>query len=257
MYRLRFVAAIAVVSTLLCASTALAQVKASRGWFDFGVGGQTPAESTFNTEYKPIIFGEEARLNVAYTLGTATVIQVGGGAMFGKRLGAGVTFTNSNDGGEPAVLSAHIPHPFFFNAYGDDTDLTKENMSRTERSFHIHAMFVVMDNGKIRIRAFGGPSYIRMTQKVVEDFAISQSISGITNTITVGGSDTIESTDSVWGYHAGGDVTYFFAKTIGVGGFVRYVNGTAEIPDPIDPTAAHKKLKVGGVQYGASLSVKF
>lgn len=256
MHRLRFVAAFAVIGTLMCASTAFAQAKADRGWFDLGVGIQSPAEKTFTASWAPTIFGQPATFTTDYTLGPALTFGIGAGAMFHKRFGVGATFTNSHEAGDPATMSAHVPHPFFLNAYGNATAQSPSAMSRTERDFHIHAMFVAMDNGKIRIRAFGGPSYIMMAQDVIEDFAVSQSLNGTTNTITIGGSDVIETTASTWGFHVGGDVAYFFSKSVGAGGFVRYVNGSVDVTNPIAQTG-QITLKVGGVQVGGALNVKF
>jgi hypothetical protein len=63
-----------------------------------------------------------------------------------------------------------------------------------------------------------------------------------------------------WGFHGGVDVRYFFTERLGVGGIFRFSRGEVEIPgmfgtadDPPPPL----DIKVGGVQFGGGLRVRF
>lgn len=245
------------VGALFCPSAASAQGTFGRAWLDVDFGFAMPAEKSFRASVSPTLFGEPATFSTDYTLGSGATFGIGGGYMFSKKFGAGVNFSSSAFPGD-AVNNAHVPHPVFFNAYGNDSEPSEHDVPRGEAAFHIHAMFILMDSGKARVRVYGGPSYIRIRQTVVENFFYTQSTSGTANTITITSSDVVDVKESAWGFHFGGDYTYFFNRIFGVGGYARYTFGSTTIDNPLsNPGTATVDLKVGGLQAGGGIRLRF
>ena len=253
----RVLAGAVLVGAMLCPSVASAQ-GAGRAWLDVDFGFAMPAEKNFSAAVSPTIFGETATFSTDYTLGTGAVFGFGGGYMFTKKLGAGANFSSAAFPGD-AVDNAHVPHPVFFNAYGNDSEPSEHEVPRAEVAFNIHVMFVFMDSGKARVRVYGGPSYIRMRQTVVENFFYTQTTNGTANNITITSSDVVDVKGiGAWGFHVGGDYSYFFNRIFGVGGFARYIFGSATIDNPLDnPGASTIDLKAGGLQAGGGLRLRF
>ena len=247
----RVLGAAVLVGALFCPSAASAQ----NLWLDVDFGFAVPAEKNFNAAVHPTLFQEPATFSTDYTLGTGAVFGVGGGYMFSKKVGVGVNFSSAAFPGD-AVNNAHVPHPGVFNAYGDDSEPSEHEVNRGEAAFNIHVMFTLMDSGKSRVRVYGGPSFIKFRQTVVEDFFYTQTTNGTANNITITGSDVVDVKDSTWGFHVGGDYNYFFNRIIGVGGFARYIFGSKTIDNPL-PDNSTIDLKLGGLQAGAGLRLRF
>jgi hypothetical protein len=196
------------------------------------------------------LFGEPATFSTDYKLSTGATFGVGGGYMFSKKIGAGANFSSAAFPGE-ATDNAHVPHPVFFNAYGDASKVSEHEVNRGEAAFNIHVMFVFMDSGKTRVRVYAGPSFIKFRQTVVENFFYTQTTNGTANNITITTSDVVDVKDSAWGFHVGGDYSYFFNRVFGVGGFARYIFGSTTIDNPLaNPGTSTIDLKLGGLQAG-------
>jgi hypothetical protein len=255
----RLLGVVVLAGAVLIPSAAAAQGAFPRVWVDVNFGAAIAAEKDFSTARTNTLYGEPADFKAAYTLPTGLAYDFGGGFMFIKRLGAGVSVSRSS-ADEVATMDIKIPSPYYFASYGTDTDTTTETMPRTELGIHIQAMFVALDTGKLRIRIFGGPSMVKMRQTAVTNIKYTQTISGANltvNTVNITGYDKADTEDSVWGYHLGGDVSYFFSRVVGAGGFVRYSGGSLDVANPLGPSGAMITLKVGGLQMGGGLRLRF
>jgi hypothetical protein len=75
-------------------------------------------------------------------------------------------------------------------------------------------------------------------------------------TITINGSTTSEVTGSDIGFHAGSDVTFFFAKFVGVGGGVRFSYGTVTLDqEPLSQLS--QDIRVGNTLVFLGLRFRF
>ena len=63
--------------------------------------------------------------------------------------------------------------------------------------------------------------------------------------------------ETAWGFHAGGDVTYFFSRVFGIGGFARMSRGEVTIVDDDIPADGPVDVKLGGFQGGLGLRFRF
>jgi hypothetical protein len=75
------------------------------------------------------------------------------------------------------------------------------------------------------------------------------------NTVAITGYDAQEVTRGGWGFHAGGDVSVFFSRVVGLDGFVRFNKGTIVIDEPMSELL--QDVKVGGLQTGGGLRLRF
>ena len=259
----RLFAAAIVTGLLICPSAAFGQTAFARIWVDVDFGVAYPAEKEFTAATSFVRAasntGEPSTFSTIYSLPAGATFGAGGGFMLNKKLGFGVNISGSSHE-DFAELTARVPHPNVFNTYGTGSGPTDRELLRSELGIHIQVMFVALDTGKLRIRVFGGPSYLTVKQSMIDNFTWVQTVSftaPFTNTIVIAGNDApVDVEASTWGVNVGGDVTYFFTKAVGVGGFVRYVGGSVDLDNVLDGTGTVKS-KAGGVQLGGGLRLRF
>jgi hypothetical protein len=252
---------------LVIAAPVSAQVTRGAGervWIDvnFGVlASAAKAETfTFTTE----LFEEPFILEAQYPKPSSTRgVDFGGGLWLTRNLGVGLNFSQGT-AKDPAGLRLEVPHPFFFEAIGIGTGDTADDLERREKATHIHVMFSPMVGGKTTIRIFGGPTFFRYRAEMVRDIIFEQlaSSTSLDNEITIVDAEIVtapvadDEGGKAIGFHVGGDVSIFFTKMIGVGGFVRFSRGTVTLDEePMSEVA--QDIKVGGVTFGGGLRIRF
>ena len=135
----------------------------------------------------------------------------GGGYMFTPKVGLGVSFSGTAHE-DRAGLGAGIGSIVLAS------DATDELM-RTEGAVNIQAMLVPYDSNNLRVRVFGGPSYFQYKADMVYDFGFNGGF--------VTDYDLVKTDGQGWGAHVGGDMSYFFSRVVGIGGFARYSRAKA------------------------------
>ena len=260
----RLFAAAIVTGLLVCPSAAFGQTAFARIWVDVDFGVALPAETEFTaaTSFVRNVTprtGEPSTFSSIYSVPTGATFGAGGGFMINKKLGFGVNISGSSHE-DFAELTARLPHPTQFNTYGDGSAPTDVELLRRELGTHIQVMFVALDTGKLRIRVYGGPSYLKVKQAMIDNFSFAQTTSSIapfTNTVVITSNDApVDVEASTWGVNVGGDVSYFFTKALGAGGFVRYVGGNVDLDNVLAGTGTIN-VKAGGVQVGGGLRLRF
>ena len=110
---------------------------------------------------------------------------------------------------------------------------------------------------KVRVRVFAGPTYFRYSADMVSDINITQSASPYypANDVEITGYDSVTTEGTGWGFHVGGDVSYFFSRVVGVGGFGRYSYGKVTVSEPM--SEIDQEIVVGGFQLGGGLRLRF
>jgi hypothetical protein len=232
-----------------------------RGWIDVNFGVAVAAEDTFRMQGSDIRFGERATFGIDYNLPTGAAFDFGGGFMITPMIGVGINFSGTAHEDE-AELSARIPHPFIANAHATGVAPTDQKLMRTEGGVNIQAMFVPLQTDRLRVRVFGGPTYFRVKQDAVHTIEYFQvwTLLPTTNTVTVTSFDGEEVEEEGWGFHAGGDVSVFFNRIIGIGGFARFSRANIDLPNSIAISSVDSdtvEIKAGGFQIGGGLRLKF
>jgi len=149
-----------------------------------------------------------------------------------------------------ASITADIPHPFFFNRPRSISGSTP--VSRTEGAGHIEAVYELSGGGRLDVLLSGGPSIFNVRQTLVTDVTYSDAFPFDTATFRAG--VTADATKTVAGFNVGGDVTWRFSRTIGIGGLIRYAQAHATVSGANNSAV---KIDVGGLQVGGGLRLLF
>lgn len=251
----RLVVAMALVATVgIVGAPGAAAQPAQRGWIDVNLGVAVAAEKSYSVTNDLPLYGERARFQADYEFPTGANFDFGGGFLFSKAFGVGISFSGTAHKA-PATVSATIPHPRFFNALATGTAET-EDIQKAEGAVHLQGVFVIPTSDNIRFRLFAGPSYFRVTQDTIDDIRYNQvfSVFNSGNSVTITGSPFSESEATAWGFHLGGDFAVFFNRVVGIGGFARYSRAEVE---QTDLGGLVVNNKAGGLQAGGGLRLRF
>ena len=234
--------------------------RSGRAWIDVNLGIAASAQQSLDAE---VNFsdgaGEFETYRVGYRSPAGASFDVGGGYMFTPRFGAGIQLTGTAHR-ETADLSIRIPHPRFFNAHAEDSAPTDEALERAEGA--INLSFVVgipTRNPALSVRVFGGPTRFRLEADAIDDIGYFQEFAFATpaNEVTITSWSSSKVALTTWGFHAGGDVGYFFNRYVGIGGFARLTRGTVTFSPDQFLVDEDLDVRVGGFQAGGGLRLRF
>ena len=230
-----------------------------RGWIDVNIGAAGAAQKSVATEFNVDDgSGELATFRVGYKAPTGGAFDFGGGVMVSDTIGLGILFAGTAHK-SPADLDIRIPHPTAFNRFASDSAPTDGDLDRVEGAAHIQLMFKApLDDDRLRVRLFGGPSYFRLEADAISNIRYLQTwnLLGF-NEVEIDSYETEKVEETAWGFHVGGDVTWFFSRVFGIGGFVRVSRGEVTVEDPAIPADDPVDVKVGGFQGGLGLRFRF
>jgi hypothetical protein len=229
----------------------------SGAWIDVNFIAVNPAQKAQAYVRTEIIHSETATGASAYPeLPTAYGAGIDGGYQFENGVGFGIHWMPAKYD-YTVGLAIKIPHPNFFNAYATDADVTAGTLTRKDNAVDISITYVPRTPDKLRIRLFGGPTYFSVSQEMVSNIFFNQSfgIFNTSNVVTITEYDQETAEGSTWGFHGGVDVSYFFARHVGVGGVVRVNGGSVDIDEPLSEEKA--TLKLGGVLLGVGIRFRF
>lgn len=240
---------IAVVAGLLGAP-AFAQSSAPRRGFISLNGAYQIGTDDFSDSATFRENAEDGRFETSYTVEAGPAFDLSGGAMIARHVGvaAGVTRVARST---PTTIDASVPHPFFFSRprslSGDVGGLKRE-----ELGIHIQARGLVPIGSRMELSVFGGPSFFRVEQDLVERFDYREGYPYDTATLASATSSTAKK--SGVGFNAGGDIAVFFTRQLGFGFGAQYSRATLAIASPAGGTV---EAKVGGLQTGGGLRLRF
>jgi hypothetical protein len=232
----------------LAPAPAVAQTAKSRGTVYANGGYQTGTESMTVTG-TIVANADTGSFTSTFKPKSGTSIDVGGSARVWKALSVGVAYTTFSADGQPDV-SAEIPHPFFFNQPRSVSG--QVGVSRSEKAFHIRAVFTSAPGKKIQFSAFGGPVVFSVTQDVVT--GVSYSDAYPYDSATFASASTKQVSQSKTGFGGGADVAYYFTDHIGLGASATLAKATITTAQS-DGTSL--SIKVGGAIVGIGLRVRF
>jgi len=174
--------------------------------------------------------------------------QVGIRLWRGLGVAVGVSYFEDEAG---ARVQASLPHPFFFNRdrsiAGDASSLT-----RSELAIHVPVEWTLPLSGRLDLTVSGGPSVVRVKQRLVQGVEFSETFPFDQATYT--GVTTDVSRDTGVGFNLGGEGRVrLTAHLVGVFG-ARFSRGR------VDLRAADRRtvdLDAGGLRLGAGVGVRF
>jgi hypothetical protein len=250
---MRLVTALVMAGLLAGVNEAAAQTDESRFFLSvsgaFETGSQTYADDgTFS------LYDEVGRLSVGSDdISSGAVLDFGVGVRVMGNFTLGANFHRTTGLGEASV-TGQAPHPIFFNR-SRSFSATVPDMKRTEQALHLSLGYRLALGDKLDVQIYGGPSQFRFTQDVVNSVVISEAGSSFT-TVNVTNQSTTRKANS-WGGHVGADVSYPVYRSgttsFRLGGYVRYAEASSEFLVVSNTVST----KVGGVQFGGGLRVRF
>lgn len=249
---MRFLAALAVAGVVLGAQSVNAQTDDSRFYINVS-GAFEPGSQTYADDGTFRLYDETGRLSVASEVSSGAVLDVAvGGKVTGNfTFGMGFHRTSSSD---PATVSGSAPHPIFFDRPRSFSQ-TLDDLTRTEQALHISVGYLVSVGEKLDLHITAGPSQFRFAQQVPGSVTIAETSGTFT---TVQATVATESRKrNAWGGHVAADLSYPIfesgATTFRLGAFVRYAEASSEFQVVTNTVTT----KLGGVQFGAGLRVRF
>jgi len=224
---------------------------ADRGYINVGWGVESGSSAMADSRTQTI-YEEPATITSSSTFTSGSLFDVGVGIRIFRNLTVGAAYHQEQNDTEGEV-GGSIPSPIFFNR--PRTLSGSEPLNRKELATHLNIGWVLPFSDKLDVLIYGGPSFFRLTQEVIDDVLPNETgatASTITATIS-----TAERKKSVTGYNVGADATYILwsndSVRLGAGGFVRFTGADTTV----QMLATEQPTKVGGVQFGFGARLRF
>lgn len=245
------IAGVAAGLILMSASAASAQTtfqSAEPRWF-LGANGLFQAGSgglTDQFEFQEFV--ETGTIESTYDAGSAIGLDGSLGVRVWRNVGVGVAVSTyaPKKGGE---VTARIPHPFHFNQHREVSG--EASLSRKETAIHASLLYIVPAGERFQVILGAGPTFFQADQSFVNDVLYTQQYPF--DTATFNGVDIDNESASGIGFNASLDIAWRFSRSFGVGGLLRYTQGTL----PFTPGDRDVDVTVGGVQAGLGFRVIF
>jgi hypothetical protein len=231
-----------------------------RAFITINGGLQAPATADFTQRVSLPSRQETATAVARYQVDTRPTVDIGGTGMVTPRIGIGVAFGSIRSGVQ-AEASLTQPHPLFFNR-----PVTRARESsdpaRTETAVHLQAVAAVPAGERARVLLFAGPSYLRVKQRLIEDFNTRETLTvpSLVYDFTITGLQEQEVEASGWGFNVGADAAVYFSKHVGLGGMIRVTRGTVQMKNLLEASAGvdtTQDLTLGGTVATGGIRFKF
>lgn len=246
---MRIVAALAMVGVLAGAGSASAQTDESRFFLSVN-GALEPGTQTYADEGTFPLYDETGRLNVSSEVSSGAVLDFGVGARVVGNFLVAASFHRTSSTDE-ATVSGLAPNPIFFDRLRPFSS-TVADLKRTEQALHLSVGYRIGLGDKFDLQVTAGPSQFRFTQEVVGGVTITEAPTSFTAATTVASRKK-----NAWGGHVGGDISYAVYQndttSFRLGAYVRYAEASSEFPVVSNTVTT----KIGGIQFGGGLRVRF
>ena len=223
----------------MSAAPALAQTTKNI-YVDVNLGVQA-ASRTFVVEAMPIVYNETAILSTSHKVGSGVLFDLSGGYRVWRDLSIALGY-NYADGSADAQMTAAVPHPLFHDRRVETTT-TVDSVKHSENVFHVQAVWTMPVTDKMDASFSFGPSFIHVSQDVVNNITVEPGTQNATAAPET-------QSDTATGFQIGADLSYLLNPRYGVGGFIRYVGGSVDLPSV-------ENLKLGGFQIGGGARFRF
>jgi hypothetical protein len=232
-----------------------AQTWGDRGFANVGIGIQMQGRS-FTETSTPDFYTEKGLVSVPHDIGSGPLVDVGVGGRVWRNFGIGLGYSMFRDEESPLV-TVRVPHPIVFGGTRETT-VNPGALEHSEQFFHLQVLYLLPITTKFDMMFFLGPSFIRVEQDFasvspadIVDVPPFTSVSVSRATVTTGKANAV-------GLNVGADATYLLRRfgrgAVGVGGFLRYSGGSAEMDTP---ASGPLNIDVGGFHAGVGLRVRF
>lgn len=246
-------AALAAVFIALAPNQAQAQGRfqsapATRGFISVN-GIYQATGSSFTERFEFEEFVEKGSIETSFEATPAIALDGSAGIRLWRNIGIGGGVSTYAPKGEGGTVVARIPHPLHFNQHREVTG--DGGLSRKETAIHGSLLYFVPVRAGILAVLGAGPTFFQADQSFVSDVRYTHEYPY--DTVTFLGVDRDDESASGLGFNASLDLTWRLSKAFGLGGVVRYSQGSL----PFTPADREQKVNVGGLQAGVGLRLIF
>jgi hypothetical protein len=152
------------------------------------------------------------------------------------------------------TLTGQLPYAFLFNQLRRSIGYFT-GIKRQKSAAHIQLLWTAPAAGGLEFTVFGGPTIFQTEQVLVTKLNLTLANEVFPyDTLTFPGVSTETVKNNVKGYNTGVDMTWRFAKHVGLGVLIRYAKGKKDFT----PTGGGAvKIESGGLFAGGGLRVMF
>jgi Bacterial SH3 domain len=196
-------------------------------------------------------FAETAVTAIEYPAKNAPGFDVAGGYRVWRNLavGAGVTFVSRST---TTTVTGSIPNPLYLNRPRTLSGGFGSNNSET--AINLQATWAIPMSPKMMLMLSAGPSIFSVNQTIVQPQGIGVASVYPYDSGAITSASTSEASRTAVGFAAGADVSYYFSKTVGIGGMIRFSRASASFPVTGQPSVS---VDAGGFQVGGGLRIRF
>ena len=238
-----FVCGILATCLLAGARTAHAQQELIKTGFVAVNFGAQSTQRELATSQTSTIYDETATITSSQPIHNGPILEIGGGYRVWPNVTVGARFSTFGFGRtSESTVVASIPDPVAYNRPKTVTQSTSD-LTHSEQGMHIQATWFKAVTPRMDISLSGGPSFIHVSQQLTANVTVPPGTQTIVATMEMQSGTAI-------GFNVGFDGAFMFNPQYGLGLFVRYTQGTVDLP-------AVTGLKVGGLQSGLGVRVRF
>jgi hypothetical protein len=216
-------------------------------------GGYQADDHTFDETRQQPLHGEELSWTSNYGIERGGQYEGTVGGYAANGLGGAVTYSFYQDNNSTAAVAARVPHPFFFNQFRD-IEGQSASLRHREQVIHFSALYGIPIGSNLEVAVGGGPSIFIVNRTFVDSVAYNETYPF--DTATFGSTTTREVKENQVGFHLGGDVSWYFNDSVGVGGMVRFTRATLKFP-AAEGSEQTISADLGGLQLGVGLRLRF
>ncbi len=233
-------------------TSARAQLDELKGRFSVHVNGgfQSGSDSVRRT-FLFRAYGEDARFEESHDTESGNILDLGGSFQVWEQLHVGASYTQLTKA-DSTRLTGTVPNPIAINS-PRTIDPQTLSLAHKEQATHVYAAWVVPINDKLDVAILGGPSFFNLTHGIVAGVSIREVSGPPWPQVGVNGVTSGEFKKNGIGMHVGADVSYMVTPNFGLGGFLRFADGSIDVPSE----GGDRPLNVGGIQTGGGGRLRF
>ena len=228
-------------------------------WVDLGF---RPASRTFGSNRVFPVFSEMGTFQANYAIGEGSIIDGGVSFRFWRNLAIGLD-VSSYRSVHSALITAELPHPFFFDLPRTTTGVAG-GLERQEFGAHIRALWMMRFADWLVVSASVGPSLINARQDLIASVEHTE-VGFPFDEVIFAGHTVNGQSQTTFGMNGGVDIDTFVLhklpflsryevmSAIGIGVLIRYVWGSVDLmvgDVPVD-------VDLGGLQVTTGLRFRF
>ena len=242
----------ALAALTLFAAPAAAQSTPHRVFANINFGFQAQSQD-LSQQGSFAIYDEIATFEAVHELDGGPFFEFGGGIGLTDKFAVGASYAIRTTNTRDAAVTVNVPNPI-----GTDTFRTASGVAtgleRSERAFHVQAIWTIPVTVEFDVSIFGGPSFFRVEDDLVESVTIAE-VGGNFSQVNITDVSVQSQSNTAVGFNLGIDSRYMFMTNVGAGAMLRYTRGSVDLTSPTGE--ADHKLDVGGLEIAAGLRFKF